>query len=503
MKSVRSVEENRRAYHAEATLNSVHRASLTVPAFAGTEAEISFLNHFLIKRGYKQVGCRITAIDSEGKRIESRLHVIDEPRVYRIPLSGMVEAEVATWMVEFFSANNLYIPFPAVMVNHIGDGFINTVHAYNRVLNDVFEEDAVNGVQVCEASIDVKIDDDTDTFAMFTTGPQHCSGTIEVTFDHEEGGQFKQSLGVSQPRFTNNVIRLRELFPSAPAGSGNLFVRQPEQAMFYGRMLTGQIKANGAFSANHSYYDSSKVSEYWGDARESLRLYPLLPGLRASARIYPIVSPSTLRITIDVFNDKGGLLETFAAGELTSPGARHLDIDVTALIENAQLGDSCKTWALRAVPIEGNTPTRIAHQAVYGDLERPDTLESSISVGLLNPNIFTPEGKTGMGWGQLPVGAEIDSWLGVVLANPDGNDDKLQLRIYDVDGLVTEVEQNLPAGGAAIFSPDDLRGIAAGRRDSDSLAMLWFEARTTRPDVQAVVVSRHAKTGHCSGEHNF
>ena len=44
---------------------------------------------------------------------------------------------------KFYSDKNLFIQFPAVMINHIGVDFINSVHSYNRVLNDVFEDDKV------------------------------------------------------------------------------------------------------------------------------------------------------------------------------------------------------------------------------------------------------------------------------------------------------------------------------------------------------------------------
>src|SRR4029077_6074607 len=83
--------------------------------------------------------------------------------------------------VEFFSADNLGIPFPAVMINHFGDGTVNIVHAYNRVVNDVFEQDNEVSIAPAESSIDVKIDETTDTFSLFCAGPQDFQG--EVSFE--------------------------------------------------------------------------------------------------------------------------------------------------------------------------------------------------------------------------------------------------------------------------------------------------------------------------------
>ena len=44
--------------------------------------------------------------------------------------------------------------------------------------------------------------------------------------------------------------------------------------MLYGRLLVGQIMKDGAFSANHSYYDNSKFKEYWEKSDYSYRIYP-------------------------------------------------------------------------------------------------------------------------------------------------------------------------------------------------------------------------------------
>ena len=46
--------------------------------------------------------------------------------------------------IDFFSERNLFIPFSAVIITHVGKNFCNVVHSYNRILNDVFEDDKIN-----------------------------------------------------------------------------------------------------------------------------------------------------------------------------------------------------------------------------------------------------------------------------------------------------------------------------------------------------------------------
>ena len=45
--------------------------------------------------------------------------------------------KVKNFLIDFFSERNLFIPFPAVIITHVGKNFCNVVHSYNRILNDV------------------------------------------------------------------------------------------------------------------------------------------------------------------------------------------------------------------------------------------------------------------------------------------------------------------------------------------------------------------------------
>jgi len=499
MKSFKEVEATRRAYYRDAALNSVHRSSLMVPELAGATAEISFVNHFLLKRKYNKVACRVTAVDHAGKRIESRLFPIVDPKVYTIPLSGMVDAPVATYLVDFFAADNLFIPFPAVMVNHRGPGFLNTVHAYNRILNDVFEDDAINATSNPEASIDVLVDDRTDTFALFTAGPQHCKGELEVELA-ANGRIHRTAIPLDVPRFCHQEISLRRTFPDLAAGTtAFLRLRQPRQYLFYGRLLAGRRRDTGAFSANHSYYDSSGVTEYWEDNREAYRLYPFFPDLDNVVRMYPIMSPGTLAIMIDVYDRAGRRMAEIQAGELESPSLRFLEVDANIRIKEKGMDpDNICAFAVRAKPVRGKTPTRVNHQLVYGR----GGLQSSVNVSLDNPNVFVPPNKTGFTWGQVPVGPDVESWLGFVGNAPQGAACDLAITLYGEQGELGSKTYALPSGGSVGLNPAEVLA-DAGRRSLEQSTNVWYIARAARSDISAYAVTRHRDSGHCSGEHSY
>jgi hypothetical protein len=500
MKSFRQVEENRRAYHRDPTLNSVHRASLLVPEIEGARAEISFLNHFLIKRGYERVGCRITAIGPTGQRISAQMHLVKEPRVYRIPLTGTVEAPVASWLVEFFAAENLFFPFPAVMINHIAPRWLNTVHAYNRILNDVFEDDAINARHVAEASIDVRMDDRHDTILMFTAGPARCAGDLEIELQ-ANGKTLKAHHALDVARMCHEHVSLKSVFPAVGnVANGVLRIRQPQQAMFYGRLFTGQVDADGTLAANHSFYDNSTVAEYWDNTAEAVRHYPMFDGLHALVRFYPIMAPGALDVAVELFDAEGRQVAATEAGRIESPNGDWLEFDVSKLAEEEGVAARACAFAVRVRPLEGNTPMRVAHQVVYRDAGNDQALEASINLGLANANVYIPDDKTSLAWGQVPMAPDIESWLGFVWNHPHEAGDEVHIRLYDTTGLIAEETRKLNGRSGVVLSPADLDRIAG---KAATFEPVWYEARTSRPDLAAFSVARHRVSRACSGEHNF
>ena len=494
MKRYRDLEAARRRHHADPASDTVHRSSLLVPELPGAEVEICFLNHFLLKRGYRSVACRVTAIDAEGRKLHTRLETVTDPRVYRLPLSRMAAGAAASHVVEFFAAENLVVPFPAVMINHGGPDFLNSVHAYNRVLNDPFEDDAINTVQSPEASIDVE--EGADTFVVFMAGAERCRGSLDVQLVTADGIK-ASTIALDVPRLCPRVVSLTEAFPDLSAlATGVLSVRQPRQPMFYGRLLAGRRRPGGAFTANHSYYDSSGNPEYWDDRAESSRTYPFFPDLGALVRVYPIMSPGRIAVSIDVHDVEGRALATWDAGEIESPGARVLDADVgRELVARGIDGNDVGAFTVRARPVDGDAPTRINHQLLYGR----GGLLASLNVSLSNPGVFVPPGKTGFAWGQIPIGGELRSHLGIVTSTPAGEGCDVALTLYDETGEIGQKGYRLAASGSVRIDPTDLVPDASG----SASRRIWYVARSTRHDLSGFTVTRHEGSSHSSGEHSF
>ena len=499
MKPIKDQERTRSAYHADVARNTVHRSSLLAPKLEGSDVDISFANHFLLKRGFKDIACRLTAIGPDGARIESRTHPVCEPRVYAFSLADLTTEPVDNYMVEFFTADNFVYPFPAVVVNHRSEHFLNSVHSYNRILNDVFEDDEINASSVPEASIDVRLSSDTDTFGVFTSGPARVSEPIQVALRWPDR-TLEAEVAPPASRLGNSVISVHDLFGDEARHDGAILsFKPPTQAMFYGRMLAGlRSLSDGALAANHSFYDCSDVAEYWPDDRPSTRIYPLLEGLAARIRLYPIFSPCRLNTRIDFRDDKGRVIRGVDTESLVSPSAMFLNLPVTELLESLNISGA-RSFGFSVWPQQGPTPRRINHQLVYENAAGTSPLAASVAISLRNPNALRAPGARGLCWGQCAIGSDLETRLGLVLDEPDGSEQPIDLRLLSGAGEVHRGRITLNAGGAATLDPRALLPELADR----PVRYLWYWATAPRADLAAYAVTRHRISGHCSGEHSF
>ena len=493
MKSLREVEKTRLDSYMDAQKNSVHRSSLLVPVLPHSEVSISFLNHFLIKRSNSNVGLRITAIGEKGERLLTRLFPINEPRVYTFRLQRDFCSTAISYLVEFFSSSNIVIPFPAVMVNHRGPRSYSTVHSFNRVLNDIFEDDEINTIQVEEGGIDIAQSPDSSTFFTVFAGQQELRGEVGLRFKNDSGLLTKQ-LPVTVPRLTHQTFFLKDVFPEAEHQQGVLLIQQPRQSMFYGRLLVGQAIASGDFSANHSYYDNSSIEgEYWDDTKPSHRTYPLVAGLSTKLRIYPIQSPSLIEFTIEFKDEIGVTLGKSAPFHVTSPGVEFLHIDVIELLGALQIDtDRAVAMTLSAQPLNGNTPMRINHQLVFGS----SGLESSINVSMHNFNILHSTGKPRTSWGQLIHSSQFSSWL--ALANDGDIDSDVEVKVFSEAGQIASIPLTVHTGSCSQVLLSDVLSSAPHEDE-----FVWYEIESPNYFLTAWTIAQHKTSAHCNGEHSF
>jgi hypothetical protein len=457
---------------------------------------ISFNNHFLLKRGYERVSMKVTGVGCDGESVAARSMIVEDPRVHTIDLRSFLETDdrVVSYVVEFFSVDNLFIPFPAVMVNHVGDDFINVVHSYNRVLNDVFEDDSVNETTVPESSVDCQIDDEVDTFVQFMSGPL-ADGPVGLLIDVRGRDLHESGQWTSEPsRLQPCDVSVGEVIGKGilvPLGT-TLRVEQPSQPMFYGRLLSGvRSRSSHAFSANHSYYDSSEVYEYF-ESPEAARRLPYFEGCRNRVILYPICSPSELDIWVD-FGDS----RSSPSRLLVSPGTESVILDIDEFV--AELGGDIPTsfvvWSKNRA---GKSPTRVPLQARYGS-PFGSPLEASINLVLRHNEVFRATGGS-YTWGQVVVGPDYESRLGIGWSDALAGSASVEVSIFNEEGLVTSESLVVAENDWSLFDTSTIAGWAATQSET---SFVWFEARCEQPGLTSLTFHWDRGSGHGSGEHGF
>ena len=147
-------------------------------------------------------------------------------------------------------------------------------------------------------------------------------------------------------------------------------MKQPEQFMFYGRLLAGiAAKENTAISANHSYYDSSASQEYF-DGVQVFRTYPYSQNGLNTVVLYPISSPTSGIVRLVANHGNFPNVESTLLLEVDyDSSGKILNLSVDQLVSSKGL-DNVKTFTLLYEATDGKgAPTRLNHQLCYGSHE--------------------------------------------------------------------------------------------------------------------------------------
>ena len=91
MKPFSQVTNERAKFDIESNKNTVNRSSLIVPCIKGADLVISFLNHFLIKRGIDSVIFKITPHLEGDSEPYSLTYKIENAAVYTFNLSTLLK----------------------------------------------------------------------------------------------------------------------------------------------------------------------------------------------------------------------------------------------------------------------------------------------------------------------------------------------------------------------------------------------------------------------------
>lgn len=318
--------------HVKVPPKPVFRSSAIFPMFTfpGNFARILFMGYWILKRHIHEIAAQINLRSHEGHLLNRSSLLINEPKTYRIELSDQLRAVgispdepfVGSLEIEFFSTANLVFPFPAVVVNYYGPAFSSVVHTAQRVYNDF--EDMRNNSQshVPEAGFNIYADQDHEPFFSIINGAEAVeNSSVLMEFFNSNNERITHEIKYpllrayeTQMIYPGREINLHSFLQEKPGTAKINF----DISWIFPRLLVGNIQHSlPAVTITHTYYDCTEAiseSDYWRPAEPqwypaTLMIPVALEGEHfTKVYFYPIYSPSSVIIDIEIYNEQGDLL---------------------------------------------------------------------------------------------------------------------------------------------------------------------------------------------------
>lgn len=314
------------------TPRPVFRSSAIFPVIQekGISSRVLFMGYWLLKRNIHEISAVITLRNDHGIMLARSSMRINEAKTFRIELTDELELAglrrdsefSGSIEMEFFSTQNMFFPFPAVVINYYGPNFSTVVHTAQRIYND-FEDKAKNSqTKVPESGFNLYADDDREPFIGLINGSVPVPESLlhlELVNHTRKILSCNIDLGDLAPYET------KWIYPGRHCDLKSFFEGKPGAAKIdfkvdwiFPRLIVGNFHHKiPALSITHTYYDCSNAdtdSDYWRPAEPGWNAASLMvPGELAKNHFtniyfYPIYSPSSFAIDIEIYSAQGELL---------------------------------------------------------------------------------------------------------------------------------------------------------------------------------------------------
>lgn len=370
------------------------RSSALFPAIhrEDTKTRLTFMGYWFLKRQIREVSMLATLRTTQGEILHRHTQLIRDSRSYRVEVEHMLEEAgiethesfLGSIELEFFSAVDMFFPYAAAVVNYYGPKFSSVVHTAQRIYNN-FEDMHQNSEQlVPESGFNIYADEDREPFFYLVNGCEaisECPLIMEFYNHKQEVMKREVSLGKLHPYEMREVYPLREVpelkdFLGGVVGAAKIHF---QLNWVYPRLIAGNLQhSTGASVTTHTYYDCSDAAsadDYWKDIQEGWHPATLNIPVNVederftNAYFYPLLSPSTLDIDVEVFDEQGNQL-----------GRRDQILKITSPCEEAQqicFKDLCKELSID--PKSASSARIIAHPATGSRL--PSRIKLGLDLG--------------------------------------------------------------------------------------------------------------------------
>ena len=313
------------------------------------ETEIHFLNYWKIKRNVASLRGRITLRRLDGDFISSEDFNVLEVKAFTIKIRPRLKALglcefTGTVELEFFSTENLFIPYPAAIVRYVGKNWHTGMHSTARY----YYEDSGDSIErisqrqkAVEANITLFSEPDITNSVVLHNGiAQSLSESVTLTVTNFLGEQLRVIVPNIKMRPLETIVLCVDNhieYKSFLQGKrGMLEVEYVTQGVFPRIMFINQ-HSNGEFSVEHSNFGYSQNTELdcipaGKPDRNLLYSVPVMPeGFTTEIDIFPTFPitqpPYCIRLTGTDFDGRRLSLEEI---NLDAKGSPYLQYSCTA-----------------------------------------------------------------------------------------------------------------------------------------------------------------------------
>lgn len=502
----------------------VFRSSAIFPVLhqEGVSSRVLFLGYWMLKRNIDKIAGIATLRSNEGVTLARQLLTITEAKAYSLELEDLLEMSElgvpkefhGTLEIEFYSNSNLVFPYPAVVINYYGPAFSSVVHTAQRVYNDFEDMQKNSQTSVPESGFNVRVIEGCEPFLGLINGAAaQESGEVHLQFFNHAGEVLEhvESLG------TLNPYETRLLYPAKNADL-KTFLNGREGACkatfsvkwIFPRLLVGNLQTDPpALSITHTYYDCSAAessSDYWRYSDPEWHTASLMlplwldEGHFTNVYFYPIYSPSTLAIDIEIYGKDGGLLG-FKEQCLTlqSPCDQFALIPFNEIAKELKIDPGLAKSARIIARAIGDSliPSRIKLALDIGHLDRGLPCNICMNLQPYNPSLATK--KFSFKWLPFLADQPVPSiWL--MNSSPQKNYSEtatLEMTFFrEKDGETIKRTLELPPQGCLILT-----------RDAELDAFFenhvgWVTIITNNPYFTTYYFADHP-SGMLGGDHGF
>lgn len=469
------------------------------------------MNYWRVKNGVALVSALVTLRDQAGVTTARRfMPLID--MTYHISVADLLDRPeqdfIGSIEVEIHAAEDIKFAFPAVNVVYESRHGLSYVHTCQRIFNDV--ADARRGIAFNpkQSAFDILSNSKTKPYAMLINGPTSVrDAAAELKLFNHLGETRAASipLGTLPPYAARmldlDVIPGLDAFLAGHPGFCKLDVNLED---IFCRFSCGNIAEDqSTISVTHSFYDCEHLDDYYkaenGIQQSCFMPFNMPEGVDAELVLYPILSPATLKLTLDCYNQNGTILGRHPVSDaFVGSGTRMIRINPRHLL--ATTGSRTPKDSLYVVRIEANGQKLPARIPVGLNYRTATSCGVNINTSALFTSSLNVKARSYM-WGLLPQRPKARNWIMLsYIATKEESSAKGILRFFSGTSVIHEHAVSARGNCALNLAAEEILPTSCIPAGDETKIWYTFESSSKNFFGNQIHVSA---AGHVGGDHAF